>query len=138
LVGGNLSIFTPFSLLCPIDIAPACNLLRSGMTTNYFHLPAFCRFWLPFLVAASGCRFWLPFCASLAVIVWLISGGVAAMKCKQCGGEMELSEVLSARQFIRECADCGCVVVCKPAPGGYAVLHVIYEGILPVDAVIGG
>jgi hypothetical protein len=24
-------------------------------------ISSFCRFWLPFLVAACGCRFWLPF-----------------------------------------------------------------------------
>jgi hypothetical protein len=31
------------------------------MNKEVFSFSAFCRFWLPLLVAASGCRFWLPF-----------------------------------------------------------------------------
>jgi hypothetical protein len=30
---------------------------------------SFCRFWLPFLVAASRCRFWLPFGTAISLSV---------------------------------------------------------------------
>jgi hypothetical protein len=36
---------------------------------KFFSLPAFCRFWLPFLVAASCCLFWLPFDNARSVTV---------------------------------------------------------------------
>jgi hypothetical protein len=43
-------------------VSRSVDLPAGGPTApNFFSLPAFCRFWLPFLVAVSGCRFWLPF-----------------------------------------------------------------------------
>jgi hypothetical protein len=58
------------------------------------------------------------------------------MECKQCGGELKSVED-SDEGLIYECLDCGCLMLWGRGRGN-RLLKILYEGILPVDCVIGG